>query len=186
MIEGTYSDRRLKEISQHFFDELGRNKEGFFQLRGLLRRAVELYLENPCDERLKMVISLFETHKDHDIMTIFSDIWRLKRLVMIIRTESEMGLSLFSGKCRNCDQLLEHLNRCIFSLRRLEMAEEGESDFLQEGIYYLTQNRVSPVAVNFIFEEEVLVQKQKIYSRLCRAYEKGGMPIYAQLMQAIT
>ena len=185
MIEGTYSDRRLKEISQHFFDELGRNKEGFFQLRGLLRRAVELYLENPCDERLKMVISLFETHKDHDIMTIFSDIWRLKRLVIILQMETEMGLSLFSGNCNNCEQLLEHLNRCIFSLRRLEMAEEGESDFLQEGINYLMRNQVSPVAVSLIFEEEVLVQKQKIYDRLCKAYEEAGMQVYLQLMQAI-
>lgn len=185
MIEGTYTDQQLKQFSQTYFEVLEQSREGFLRLRDMMVQSVDLYLKNPSDETLQMIASLFARHQKHDIMSLISEVWRLRRLVTIIQTEHEAGFYLFSSHISDCNELLCHLNRCIFSLRRIEMGADDEAAFVQEGIDWLIEHQISPIAVSMICEEEVFVRKDKIYQRLCQEYEKNEMTMYAQIMQAI-
>lgn len=183
--EGDYTDWQRKMITQNFFDDIARNKDAIFQLRDILFRAVDIYLKMPTVETLKMVADLFEQHSDHAIMKLVSEIWRLKHLVKILQTEQEYGMLLFSFGIHTHEALLQHLNQCIFAIRRIEMGEEDELIFVQEGIDWLLSYQISPIAISIICAEEVFVNVEKIYRRMLDEYETKHMDIYAQIMKAI-
>lgn len=158
-------------------------KEDVFRLKNLMLQVMNLYLTTPSEENYALVHKVFIGNYDHMIFDTVGEMRRMRRIVEVMDLEKTNHFSLFSEGMHNTDELMEKYMLTIFSIRRFEL--EPTEELVEEGLQFLLQNRISPVAISQIVAEELFVPCAEILENLAKVYRENDYLIESQFLQAI-
>lgn len=175
------------EKTQAYFDLFAQSKEQVFHLKNLLTQLVNWFLADPSNEKLAQINSVFQNNEKSILFETESDMWRAKYLFEIMAIESEKGYPLYASDCDNFEKLLQKLLLTIFSMRRIEL--HLDEDFTQKGKEWLIGSNLSPIALLYICNQELFVQRERIYQEIKNIYrencQKRELEAFEQLLSII-
>lgn len=159
----------------YFEDEfklINKSKDLVLNFDKNLWEMIAMFLEVQSNETLEILNDFIEKEKNSLAFQFSCDSIRARRLINIFTKEKECSFNSFASNVKTIEQLKEKYLLTIFAIRRIELNPSDK--MFEEGVLFLINNNISPVAIVKVIEEELIVEKIKTREKINEIFKALG------------
>lgn len=159
----------------YFEDEfklINKSKDLVLDFDNNLWELIAMFLEVQSNETLEVLNDFIEKEKNSLAFQLSCDSIRARRLINIFTKEKECSFNSFASNVKTIEQLKEKYLLTIFAIRRIELNPSDK--MFEEGVLFLINNNISPVAIVKVIEEELIVEKIKTREKINEIFKALG------------
>ncbi len=149
-----------------------------------LIRAFETYLATPSARTIGEVMKLREKEISRSAGNVYGYVNYLHIISDLAAKEIENGFTPLTDGSRTYEEAVDRYHRIVFMKRRSEFMDD--ENMIRESWEYMIKNRISPVTLSYIINEEYGTDSSRVPEHWIKVYSDNGLIREADMLKKLS